>query len=111
MDNLEVNPDQFASNGGSFTQVGDEAGSIGSGMVNGIRLQGAWYGTDKFGKVFSSSFNPGVDQLGDAINSFSAAFNNTGEGLKNSAKLYVQADEETADSIPDLSSSPPHTAI
>jgi hypothetical protein len=111
MDNLEVDPDQFASNGGSFVQIGDEAHSIGSGMVNGIRLQGAWYGTDKFGKVFSSSFNPGVDLLGDAIDSFGTAFSNTGEGLKNSAKLYVQNDEESADSIPDLSSPPPHTAI
>jgi uncharacterized protein YukE len=111
MDNLEVNPDQFASDGGSFTKLGDEARSIGSGMANAIRLQGVWYGTDEFGNVFSSSFNPGVDLLHDAIDSFGSAFDNSGEGLKNSAKLYVQNDEESADSIPDLSSPSPHTAI
>jgi hypothetical protein len=102
MDNLEINPDEFARDGGDFTQVGDEAESIGSGLVNGVRLQGAFYGGDKFGKAFAASFNPGVELLGDAIRTTKTSMGNTGVSLTASGKAYVQTNQHNEESIPNL---------
>jgi hypothetical protein len=112
MDPLDIGTPQLTSLSNKFESLAEDADSASSGLDNGVRMQGDFWGNDTFGHKVGPVITSTISNLVNGIASLHQSFENVKVGAVQMAGDYQKTNEANADSIPGISGpgSPPRRA-
>jgi hypothetical protein len=103
MDPLDIGTPQLTALSSQFENLAEEADSASSGLDNGVRLQGDFWGNDAFGNKAGPIITSTISNLVKGIDSLHESFENVKTGAVEMADDYQKTDEANSDTIPKVS--------
>jgi len=100
---LDVGTPQLTALSHQFESLEEDANSASSALDNGVRLQGDFWGADKFGDKAGPVITSTISNLVNGIDSLQKSFENVKTGAVQMAGEYQKTDQANADSIPKVS--------